>query len=83
MELFSKSHVQLITVNTKSPETVGNMKKSENEKPGLTNEEEVRQKKIGARLKRMYDEVVEEDIPDDFLSLLESIDNAKDEHNND
>ena len=58
------------------------MKKSENEKTGLTNEEEVRQKKIGERLKRMYDEVVEEDIPDDFLSLLESIDNAKDEHNN-
>ncbi len=30
--------------------------------------------KIGSDLKRLYDDVVSEDIPDDFLALLEKAD---------
>ena len=30
--------------------------------------------KIGSDLKRLYDDVVNEDIPDDFLALLEKAD---------
>lgn len=31
--------------------------------------------KIGSSLRRMYDDVVNEDIPDDFLSILKKADN--------
>ena len=33
-----------------------------------------RQDPIGRRLRQMYDEVVNEDVPDDFLSFLEQAD---------
>ena len=33
-----------------------------------------RQDPIGRRLRQMYDEVVNEDVPDDFLSFLEKAD---------
>lgn len=33
--------------------------------------------KIGSSLKRLYDDVVNEDIPDDFLSLLSKADKKK------
>ena len=38
-----------------------------------------RQRAIGRELRRMYDEVVQEQIPDDFLDLLRQID-AKEEN---
>jgi hypothetical protein len=35
-----------------------------------------RQRAIGRELRRMYDEVVQENVPDDFLDLLHQIDEA-------
>jgi hypothetical protein len=37
-----------------------------------------RQRVIGRELRRMYDEVVQEPVPEDFLALLGQIDEAKD-----
>ena len=36
-----------------------------------------RQDPIGRRLRKMYDDVVSEDIPDDFLGLLEQADERR------
>jgi hypothetical protein len=36
-----------------------------------------RQRAIGRELRRMYDEVVQEPVPDDFLDLLKKIDATK------
>jgi hypothetical protein len=36
-----------------------------------------RQRAIGRELRRMYDEVVQEPVPDDFLELLKKIDEKK------
>ena len=36
-----------------------------------------RQDPIGRRLRQMYDDVVSEDIPDDFLGLLEQADERR------
>ena len=36
-----------------------------------------RQDPIGRRLRQMYDEVVNEDVPDDFMSFLEKADERK------
>jgi len=36
-----------------------------------------RQRAIGRELRRMYDEVVQEPVPDDFLDLLKKIDESK------
>ena len=37
-----------------------------------------RQRVLGRELRRMYDEVVQEPVPPDFLTLLGKIDEAKD-----
>ncbi len=37
----------------------------------------LRQKRIGDQLRRLYDEVTEEAVPQEFLSLLEQADNSK------
>lgn len=37
-----------------------------------------RQRVLGRELRRMYDEVVQEAVPSDFLTLLGKIDEAKD-----
>ena len=37
-----------------------------------------RQRAIGRELRRMYDDVAQEPIPDDFLDLLRKIDDADD-----
>ena len=37
-----------------------------------------RQRVLGRELRRMFDEVVQEPIPDDFLALLKQIDEGKD-----
>ena len=36
-----------------------------------------RQRALGRELRRMYDEVVQEPVPDDFLDLLKKIDATK------
>jgi anti-sigma factor NepR-like protein len=38
-----------------------------------------RQRVIGRELRRMYDEVVQEPIPDDFIGILKQIDEHKDD----
>lgn len=40
-----------------------------------------RQDPIGRRLRQMYDEVVSEDVPDDFMSFLEQADERKADSN--
>jgi len=37
-----------------------------------------RQRAIGRELRRMYDDVVQEPVPDDFLDLLRKVDEAAD-----
>lgn len=37
-----------------------------------------RQRAIGRELRRMYDDVAQEAVPDDFLDLLRRIDDAED-----
>ena len=37
-----------------------------------------RQEAIGRRLRQMYEEVVSEPVPEDFLNFLQQADNAKD-----
>ncbi|RIJ26312.1 hypothetical protein D1224_00075 [Henriciella barbarensis] len=37
----------------------------------------LRQKRIGDQLRRLYDEVTEESVPEEFLNLLEQADNSK------
>lgn len=37
-----------------------------------------RQRAIGRELRRMYDDVAQEPVPDDFLDLLRRIDDAED-----
>ena len=38
-----------------------------------------RQRVIGRELRRLYDEVVQEPIPDDFLAILRKIDETEDD----
>jgi hypothetical protein len=38
-----------------------------------------RQRAIGRELRRMYDDVAQEPVPDDFLDLLRKIDDAEDQ----
>jgi hypothetical protein len=38
-----------------------------------------RQRVIGRELRRLYDEVVQEPVPDDFLAILREIDETKDD----
>ena len=40
----------------------------------------VRQRAIGRELRRIYDNVVKEPVPDDFLNLLQKIDEHEDSH---
>lgn len=43
----------------------------------------VRQRAIGRELRRMFDDVVKEPVPDDFLSLLQQIDEKADDRDTD
>jgi hypothetical protein len=52
---------------------------SNDEKPNeKTRAIRARQRAIGRELRRMYDDVAQEPIPDDFLDLLRRIDDAED-----
>ncbi len=42
-----------------------------------TNAARARQRAIGRELRRMYDDVVQEPVPEDFLELLRKIDASK------
>ena len=39
-----------------------------------------RQRAIGRELRRMYDDVAREPVPEDFLELLKQIDEGKEQH---
>jgi hypothetical protein len=43
----------------------------------------VRQRAIGRELRRIYDNVVKEPVPDDFLNLLQKMDEREDGHESD
>lgn len=44
-----------------------------------TRERRARNRKIGEKLRQIYDEVASEPVPDDFLKLLEEADDASDD----
>ncbi|MEQ8556911.1 MAG: NepR family anti-sigma factor [Henriciella sp.] len=44
--------------------------------PDTERSRKVRQKRIGDQLRRLYDDVTSEPVPDEFLSLLEQADNS-------
>lgn len=43
-------------------------------------EARLRQQAIGVRLRQMFDEVVNEDVPDEFLEILRRADSRNPEH---
>ncbi len=51
--------------------------RKEGRKPGEPNVEEarLRQQAIGVKLRQMFDDVVNEPVPDDFLDILRQADN--------
>jgi hypothetical protein len=57
--------------------SVSNEQKGDREKNRVIR---VRQRAIGRELRRMYDNVVKEPVPDDFLNLLQKIDEHEDSH---
>jgi hypothetical protein len=59
--------------------SVSKEQKSEREK---NNSVRSRQRAIGRELRRMYDDIAKEPVPDDFLDLLRKIDNAGGEGGN-
>lgn len=56
----------------------GNLELKNNEEPDRDKmlAARARQRAIGRELRRMFDEVVQEPVPDDFLDLLKKIDAA-------
>jgi hypothetical protein len=56
--------------------TIENMPSSDQRKPSAAlDEARLRQQAIGVRLRQMFDEVVNEDVPDEFLDILRRADN--------
>jgi hypothetical protein len=56
---------------------VSNEQKGDREKNRIIR---VRQRAIGRELRRIYDNVVKEPIPDDFMALLQKMDEREDDH---
>jgi len=54
---------------------VSNEQKSDRDKHRIIR---ARQRAIGRELRRIYDNVVEEPVPDDFLKLLQKLDERED-----
>jgi hypothetical protein len=52
------------------------MKRSRSKSPSL-DEARLRQQAIGVKLRQMFDEVVNEPVPDEFLSILRKADDAR------
>jgi hypothetical protein len=52
------------------------MKRSRSKSPSL-DEARLRQQAIGVKLRQMFDEVVNEPVPDEFLSILRRADDAR------
>jgi hypothetical protein len=58
--------------------TIENMPSPDPRKPSAAlDEARLRQQAIGVRLRQMFDEVVNEDVPDEFLEILRRHDESK------
>tara|TARA_Y100000052_G_scaffold23793_2_gene25765 strand:- start:27942 stop:28112 length:171 start_codon:yes stop_codon:yes gene_type:complete len=53
------------------------MNKPNEENADETRDRRTRQKRIGNQLRRLYDEVATEPVPDDFMKLLDQADKNK------
>jgi hypothetical protein len=58
----------------------GMARKSTPKSPLALDEARLRQQAIGAQLRQMFEEVVNEPVPDEFLDLLRQADNDPDIH---
>jgi hypothetical protein len=63
-------------VSNASPRQGWNLVKDDNKNDG-NRMARTRQRAIGRELRRMYDNVAREPVPDDFLELLKKIDDGK------
>ena len=52
---------------------------SPNDRPSPLDEARLRQQAIGAKLRQIFDEVVSEPVPDDFLAILKAADDRDSE----
>ena len=59
---------------------LGMAKKPTSKSPLALDEARLRQQAIGAQLRQMFEEVVNEPVPDEFLALLRQADNDSDAH---
>jgi hypothetical protein len=57
----------------------GNLSKEETPDSGKSRAIRARQRAIGRELRRMYDGVVNEAVPDDFMDLLRKMDDVPDD----
>lgn len=48
-------------------------------KPNKRTEERQRQEQLGGQLRKLYDDVASEPVPDEFLKLLKDIDHVDDD----
>jgi hypothetical protein len=58
-----------------------NLSKDENPNRERARAIRARQRAIGRELRRMFDDIAQEPVPDEFLDLLKRIDLESDEHN--
>ena len=54
---------------------------SANDRPSPLDEARLRQQAIGAKLRQIFDEVVSEPVPDDFLAILKAADDRDSKEN--
>jgi hypothetical protein len=54
--------------------------KRQRDKPPSLDESRLRQQAIGVRLRQMFDDVVNEPVPDEFLQILKKHDDRSGEH---
>jgi hypothetical protein len=65
-----------MVLSTLQTHRTGNLSSEENDNGGKSRAIRARQRAIGRELRRMYDGVVNEPVPDDLLDLLRKIDDA-------
>jgi hypothetical protein len=65
-----------MVLSTLQTHRTGNLSKDEEGTGGKSRAVRARQRAIGRELRRMYDGVVNEPVPDEFLDLLRRIDEA-------
>lgn len=58
------------------PENAAKGSSASRQNPDESRARKARQKRIGDQLRKIYDDVTSEPVPDEFLNLLEQADNA-------